>query len=233
MMAVEIPVSGGLVALVDDEDVELVSQYSWFKRDAGTVVYALTRGPRPERKHIRMHRLIMNAEPGQYVDHKNGNGLDNRRSNLRFATRVENSRNMRVQNASGYKGVHRASKLINRCWVASIRVDGRMLYLGAYPTPEEAARAYDAAAVTHFGEFAVTNFEDVDLSHPLKYIRTHCPKGHEYTPDNLVKDSVGRLNVCRECRRAHQREYYHKKRKFQPRTKITSTDALTGAGLER
>ena len=113
-----------------------------------------------------MHRLILGCGPGEEVDHRNGNGLDNRRGNLRPATHALNQANVRrVRAKSGFKGVSRWVRPSPRPWRAHITVKGRMKFLGAFATPEEAARAYDAAARELFGEFACTN-EDLGLLPP-------------------------------------------------------------------
>ena len=107
-----------------------------------------------------MHRIILNAPKGTMVDHINGNGLDNRKENLRLCTTRENNANQKKNrnNSSGYKGVAKASNCSK--WRAYIRVDGVQRHLGNHNTPEEAARAYDAAAKKHFGEYAHLNFPD-------------------------------------------------------------------------
>ena len=90
------------------------------------------------------------------VDHINGNGLDNRRSNLRPASRSQNGANRGApsNNTSGFKGVTR----FRLKWMAKIQVHGRTIHLGLFATPQEAARAYDTAALEHFGEYARPNF---------------------------------------------------------------------------
>jgi hypothetical protein len=99
----------------------------------------------------------MDAKPGEIVDHINGNTMDNRRCNLRFATRSQNSGNKRkVVAKSGFKGVYKKQKVKPR-WGAAIRKDGQQHFLGYYDTPEEAAMAYDKMAVDLFGEYACTN----------------------------------------------------------------------------
>ncbi len=105
-----------------------------------------------------MHRLILNAPDGIQVDHVNRNRLDNRRSNLRIATDLQNHFNTvkRSHNTTGYKGVSRYHKLDR--WYARIALHGKVYYLGIHNSPEEAARAYDAKARELFGEFAWTNF---------------------------------------------------------------------------
>jgi len=110
-----------------------------------------------------MHDLIMGTRPGEQIDHKSGDGLDNRRSNLRPTTNALNQANRRrVQSKSGFKGVSWDSTKRERPWRAHITIDGRMKFLGAFATPEEAARSYDVAARALFGEFAATN-EDLGL----------------------------------------------------------------------
>ncbi len=108
-------------------------------------------------RHVFIHRLIMNAQDGQLVDHKDGNGLNNRRSNLRFCTHVENGRNARVPKGTiELKGVKRAETAGK--FIAKITLSpGDQKYLGTFGTALEAALAYDAAAAEHFGEFAATN----------------------------------------------------------------------------
>ena len=112
---------------------------------------------------IRMHRLILNAKPGELVDHWDGNGLNNRRRNLRPATNSQNLHNRRRTRAkSGFCGVWRSGKS-SVPWVASIHVKNKAIYLGRFETPEEAARVYDAAAKEHYGEFASLNFKETVL----------------------------------------------------------------------
>lgn len=113
----------------------------------------------------RMHRAIIDAPNGMVVDHINGDSLDNRRSNLRLATSQENNRNakkaagkMRVM-SSQYKGLSRVKDgLRSKKWRAMLAIDRKRIHLGHFNTEEEAARAYDAAAKEHFGEFARLNF---------------------------------------------------------------------------
>lgn len=153
----------GLVALVDDRDWGLVSGYNWFAMKSTKTYYALTNSSRSldsegRQNKIRMHRLIMGAKLGEVIDHRDGNGLNNSRSNLRFATKSQNNRNsrLRADNSSGYKGVY--WDRINNKWKAQIRMDGKRIGLGYFMTKEEAAIAYDEAATFYFNEFARTNF---------------------------------------------------------------------------
>ncbi len=148
---------GGKVAFVDAADYEFVSIFKWRAvRVTGGVWYAETR-LRGNREF--MHRLLLGCGPREQVDHRNGNGLDNRRLNLRPTTHALNQATRRcVTGKSGFKGVmKRGGK-----WRAYITDAGRFRSLGSFATPEEAARAYDAAARELFGEHACTN-EDLGL----------------------------------------------------------------------
>lgn len=150
----EIELSRGMVALVDDDDYErVVAAGPWHAVPSGRTHYAqhaLGGG-----KSLRMHLFITGLA---YVDHRNGDGLDNQRSNLRAATHALNMGNQRrsKSNTSGFKGVTRKKN-----WVAQIRVNGQQRHIGTYPTAEEAARAYDREAIAAWGEYARLNFPAV------------------------------------------------------------------------
>jgi len=148
-----------MLALVSQEDYEQLARYNWQAHISRGAFYA-TRGefiPETGRQRtIRMHRVILNAPDDMEVDHINGDGLDNRRENLRLASRGQNMGNVPVSrnNRSGYLGVHLESRTGR--WAAACR--GRNL--GSYDTPEEAARAYDTEARRVHGPFARPNFPD-------------------------------------------------------------------------
>jgi len=102
-----------------------------------------------------MHRLIMGNPQGMEVDHINGNGLDNRRCNLRVVTTSQNQANQHARRGrSSFKGVFKQRSR----WRARIHVQQKGINLGSFLTEEEAARAYDAAALHYFGEHACLNF---------------------------------------------------------------------------
>lgn len=152
--AIELCIAGGRVVLLSEEDVGLVSKYHWYGVPSKKTVYA--RYQDAARKVTLMHRLILGADPGQIVDHINGNGLDNRRDNLRLVTAAQNSHNRRPHGAIPFKGVTWAKGRTR--YRAELAVSERRIGLGSYATAEEAARAYDAAALAHFGEYAWLNF---------------------------------------------------------------------------
>lgn len=153
-----VPVSGkkgrGLYAIVDEEDFGRVSAHAWFLTRQGYLIANMTAGGR--RVHPRMHRFILGPPAGQDVDHKNGNKLDNRKGNLRAATRAQSCANRPKLGHSRwpYKGL----RLRGGKWRVRINVAGVQREFGRFDTAEEAARAYDAAARAAFGEYARTNF---------------------------------------------------------------------------
>jgi HNH endonuclease/AP2 domain len=145
---------------VDVEDQPLVMAHSWFRHNVGG---SAARGPKrgePRKQHF-LHRLIMQAKAGEYVDHVNMDVLDNRRSNLRVCTIQQNCQNkkLRPDSQTGFKGVRKSKKLHKNPFVARIMTPERVrLHLGCFPTAETAARAYDEAARQLHGEFARCNF---------------------------------------------------------------------------
>jgi hypothetical protein len=158
-MTAEIILTRGMVALVDDADQEMLAMYSWRAIKGIGRWYAMAWTPQVawSRRALTMHRLVL-GEPAADVDHVNGDGLDNRRSNLRIATDSQNGAN-RVAQGGGtsiYKGVCRRSGETR--WRATVQVLGRKVNAGSHATEEEAARAYDALARQHFGPFAALNF---------------------------------------------------------------------------
>ena len=154
-MTKEIQLTRGMVALVDDEDFVYLSKHNWYAhrgRDSKDF-YAVR-----SNRCIRMHREIMNAKSGQFVDHRNGNTLDNRRSNLRFCTPSQSQMNRGIppNNTSGYRGVFRDKR--SGKWRAAIKINYKQIRLGNFIIKEDAARAYDTAAKKYHGEFARLNF---------------------------------------------------------------------------
>lgn len=155
----EIQLTQGKVALVDDDVYEWAVKLKWQAHYEGNVWYATRSVKLPRPALLRMHRMILSAPDGVPVDHINRNGLDNRRENLRLCTQSENmaNRGPEKDNALGLKGV--SWDKVNKKWRAQIRWHGKSKAIGRYNSPEEAARAYDAAARELHGEFAWTNYE--------------------------------------------------------------------------
>lgn len=153
-----IPLTQGQFALVDDEDFEWLSRWKWYahKSYSGFYVQRAISISYKKQKIVKLHRVILDAQDGYVVDHIDGNGLNNQRSNLRVCTHSENlrNRNGNRESLSGMKGVIPNGK----SFMARIGVDGKEIYLGRYKTVEEAARAYDIAALKYHGEFAKLNF---------------------------------------------------------------------------
>ena len=153
-----IPLTQGKSTVIDDDDWFLVKDYKWYVMKNHDTFYAAshTRKPNGIWTTTYMHRLLM-GNPNSQVDHRNGNGLYNRRSNLRLCTNQENSYNRHtVRGSSIYKGVcwHKRDKK----WESHISVNRKRKFLGYFNNEVEAAKAYDTAATELYGEFARTNF---------------------------------------------------------------------------
>lgn len=150
----------GLVALVDAEDADRVLQHRWCpKVNRSGSIYAQSGSGSSSRSPTYLHRFVLDLSSGDLsVDHINGDGLDNRRSNLRICNQSQNLANQRKRknSTSRYKGVSWHTR--GKKWAAGIMVDGKQLHLGNYDSEMEAAFAYDAAARQHFGDFARPNF---------------------------------------------------------------------------
>jgi len=161
-----ISLTQGKFAIVDAEDYEALSQYKWYAKKSRGTYYAV-RGVRIYEdgecvgvRHVLMHRVITNAPAGMVVDHRNHNGLDNRRENMRVCTREQNSHNQLPYRGTScrYKGVTKHKK--DGVFKANIRYKGKLNYIGRFKDADDAARAYDKAAKKFFGEFAYLNFPD-------------------------------------------------------------------------
>lgn len=156
-----IPLTRGQVALVDEQDWLLLSSHKWHALKIGNVFYAArsVRDENGKRCFLYMHREILGAGKEAFVDHIDGNGLNNRRTNLRLATKQQNSFNQRPRSSSksGYKGVHWHKGA--RKWRAQITTGGVCRHLGYFDCIESAARAYDDAAQQLHGDFARSNLE--------------------------------------------------------------------------
>lgn len=156
-----IPLNGklgnGLVILIDDADFEKVAVHKWWvlKKRHTNYAYTMING-----KAILLHRFILNPSTNTVVDHyPDHNGLNCQRSNMRLCSVADNNHNMRnlKGGSSQFKGVSWDKR--NRHWRSRIGVYGRYVHIGYFVNEESAAKAYDKAAKTYFGEFANINFK--------------------------------------------------------------------------
>lgn len=188
-----VPLNKGLFAQVDDEDFERVSEYRWSisSRKSSSILYAVHTNQ--DNRSISMHRFIMGCKnrDGKLVDHKDRNGLNNQKSNLRFCTHSENmsNRSSHKGSTSKYLGVYRQiikakrfKKKLNKetvsvyySWASRITVNKKHISLGNFRKEEDAAKAYDAAARKYHGEFASLNFEKEYIVSPERRGRRSAP----------------------------------------------------------
>lgn len=154
-----ITLTQGKCAVVDDVDYEWLNQWKWHacKVEKGRKLrwyakrHVTVQG---KQRTIFMHRLIVSLAGWREIDHKDGDGLNNQRHNLRAATHAQNI--MNSVKASGYSSIHKGVCWHKKAkkWMASICLDGRARYLGLFETEEDAAEAYSRSALLHFGDFA-------------------------------------------------------------------------------
>jgi hypothetical protein len=156
--ALLVPLTKGKVAVIDAADAPLVASHSWIAHLSQSKVWYACRRVAGKNATVSMHIVIMGLSGSDEGDHIDGDGLNNRRSNLRVSDRSTNLANRRLQsnNTSGFKGVTKRSDS-NR-WRAEISLNGKKTHLGSFDTAEHAALAYDEAARANFGEFARLNF---------------------------------------------------------------------------
>lgn len=151
-------------AKVDPADYKRLRGYEWFAKKGTRNFYAVrqTREPKGNKTAtIYMHHEIITVRGGLLVDHVNQNSMDNRRANLRAATRAQNIRNRKkFSNSTGskYKGLYWDKN--QKRWIARIMFEKKRIYLGCFRDEIEAAKAYDRAARKYHGEFACLNFPE-------------------------------------------------------------------------
>lgn len=152
-----IELTKGHVAIVDDEDFEYLAQWRWHLTKAGYAIRNSQMVNRVRGKMVYMHREIMRPPIGMEVDHENGNKLDNRRINLRLATRPENNwnRGCNKNSKTRVKGVCWCKQM--RRFVARIGLNGKTKKIGYFDTLDEASRAYNTEALRIAGKFAKLN----------------------------------------------------------------------------
>lgn len=158
-MVKKIPLTRGYFAIVDDDDYDFLMQWKWSYRDGyakRSEHVSLGNGLRKQ-VPIPMHGVILLASDGLVPDHKNGNGLDNRKDNLRPATQQQNMWNRKpvTGSTSKYKGVSWRAK--SSYWIANIKINDKQKHLGCFANEDDAARAYNDAAKELHGEFAKLN----------------------------------------------------------------------------
>jgi len=155
-----IPLTQGQYAIVDAEDYERVSRYKWCLSRSGNRLYAQRRC---RGKTIRMHQFILNPLRGMVVDHIDGNGLNNRRGNLRICTRLQNAWNHKRRKPPGassqYVGVYRYKDRPDK-WYVKVQCGGDVTNLGPFDSEIEAARARDYRAVEMHGPYVHLNLPD-------------------------------------------------------------------------
>ena len=153
----QIPLTQGKFALVDNEDYNWLNQWKWGANKGGNTYYAIrnSSGKLTKRKTILMHREILKALKEMECDHINHNGLDNRRLNLRLATKSQNAKNRISYGVSKDLGVY--FHIMSGKWEAKIKSNKQSIYLGLYKKETDAAKAYNKAALKYHGEFANLN----------------------------------------------------------------------------
>lgn len=219
----QIPLTQGKVALVDDQDFEYLNQWKWHIHSKSSIYasrsfnYKSAETGKWTCKQIFMHHIILPTPEGLFVDHINGNRLDNTRKNLRLCTIEENARNSKACNNKGNpKGITWKPSL--KKWEAKIRANKKTLYLGVYKEIEDAARAYDEAAKIYFGDFARLNNvgELHKIYNPTRQVKTSTYRGvHWKERDKKYyatiskqkkKTYIGAFNCPIEAARAYNEE---------------------------
>lgn len=151
----EVKLTRNFFAYINDEDFDKINKYKWNAHFNGHNNYARAR---INNKMVYMHHFIL-GNPIDYIDHKDGNGLNNMKSNLRFCTNQMNQANRKINknNKSGYKGVSWSKE--KKKWVVNITFNRKTIFFGYYTDLISAAKKYDNEAKKLFGEFAKTNFD--------------------------------------------------------------------------
>ena len=152
-----VPLTQGYEAIIDAADAEAVKAWDWYAKMNGGTTYAVRTCREGQRQRtVMLHRFLLGGQSGPHVDHRDGDGLNNRRNNLRSATCQQNQHNAkrRADNKSGVKGVTWDCKA--KKWRAGIRKNGLRLHLGFFESIVDAATAYAAASTKIHGEFGRT-----------------------------------------------------------------------------
>ena len=148
--------NSNLYCLVDNEDFERLSKYSWYLNHKGYAQRSRKYvGGVPDSLPILMHNMVLEKEEGLTTDHINGDKLDNQKQNLRHITNKDNIR--RRGGNKRYTGVYTRKLKSSVRYQSYIRVDGKLIFIGYFDTQEEAARAYNKKAKEYHGEYAYQN----------------------------------------------------------------------------
>ena len=156
----QIPLTQGKVALVDDTDYEWLNCFKWYAHQNHCTFYAERNVSLSKNEHTveYMHRLILGLQAGdrRQCDHRDGNGLNNCRSNLRVCTVAQNQRHQRLhyRNTTGFKGVTRRKRITRNPYIAQIQVNNKHIHLGYYREKNEAKKARLKAEKKYYGDFA-------------------------------------------------------------------------------
>jgi heme oxygenase len=160
----EIELTQGYKTLVDDEDYEFLNQWKWCVRvqpcgRACAVRAERIKGTTNSKRNFQMHRVITNAQKGQIVDHINGNALDNRKENLRFCSKQENSMNRKTQSSSKFRSKYKGVSWdkARKKFIARVYFNNKAYVAGRFSTEEQAALAYNVLAKKLHGEYARFN----------------------------------------------------------------------------
>lgn len=161
-----IKLTKGKYAIVDKTTHGVLNGKKWYAQLARNTIYANRRENKqkdPKQSMVSMHRVVAKAKKGEFVDHINGNGIDNRKANLRICTMSENIANSRkfLTGSSKYKGV--CLHTYNKNWIALIKINRKSIHIGCFDDEIDAARAYDQKASELYGEFACLNFIESEV----------------------------------------------------------------------
>jgi len=194
----KIKLTKGKCAIVDDADYEELSKYKWHANVSRRTSYASRVIKRNGKEtKIQMHREILGlGNPRIFVDHKDGNGLNNQRDNLRTCTPKENTLNRRSREgrASKYKGVWWDKR--KKKWAVTIGINNRSNWLGVFDNEDEAAIVYDNAALKHYGAFAFVNFESSKTNFYARENAVELLKAAEMFQKALRDNSAAWIKAC-------------------------------------
>ena len=157
----------GLYTIVDLSDYYLLNNFRWSAKRDRRNIYAVRflNEPLKQATIVSLHRIILNSPPNLLVDHKNGHTLDNRRENLRLATRSQNVHNKcKTQSKTSSKFIGVSLEKRRGRWDVRIRHEGKQIWIGTFDNEIDAARAYDEAAKKYHGEFARLNFPEPQIT---------------------------------------------------------------------